>query len=233
MRPRGSIAADSPSVYIGRCTGARSRDLDLCRLPELPVSSSDTGNRSWISIGCIGGTGGVCGTGIGGVRGTGIVGVCGACAEGCTRSRDLDHSVVSHFVVTDHQHRHSKELDFSCVGGRGRHRSRGTFSALALPLPPAGERGGQSWLNGSSRGGPRQWIHHWPQRCQNRDGGCYITGSSHSAKSEVEGLPHVGKNPSHWPMDSREGSFVSFSRKICICSLRSGRLQLDFSVNCM
>ena len=68
----GSTAADSSSVYIGTCTGARSRDLDLCRLPELPESSSGTVNGSWITIGCIGGTGGVCGTGIGGV--------CDACA---------------------------------------------------------------------------------------------------------------------------------------------------------
>ena len=41
--------------------------LDLCRLPELPGSSSGTVHGSWITIGCIGGTGGVCGTGIGGV----------------------------------------------------------------------------------------------------------------------------------------------------------------------
>ena len=35
-RPCVSTAADSSSVFIGKCTGARSRDLDLCRLPELP-----------------------------------------------------------------------------------------------------------------------------------------------------------------------------------------------------
>ena len=69
------------------CTASRSRDLDLCRLPEQPESSSRTVNGSWITIGCIGGTGGVCGTG---VRGAGIDNVSGACAEGCTRSRDLD-----------------------------------------------------------------------------------------------------------------------------------------------
>ena len=78
-RLRGSTAADSPSVYIGTRTGACSRDLDLCRLPE---SSSAAVNGSWITIGCIGGTGSVCDTGIGGV--------CDACAEGCTRSRNLD-----------------------------------------------------------------------------------------------------------------------------------------------
>ena len=53
-----------------RC--ARSRDLDLCRLPDPPESSSGTVHGSWITIGCIGGTGGVCGTGVGGV--------CGDCA---------------------------------------------------------------------------------------------------------------------------------------------------------
>ena len=78
----GSTAADSSSENIGTCTGARSRDLDLSRLPELPESSSGTVNGSWITIGCIAGIGGVCGTGIGGV--------CGACASGCIRSRDLD-----------------------------------------------------------------------------------------------------------------------------------------------
>ena len=46
MRPCGSIAADSSSVFVGTCTGARSRDLDLCRLPELPESSQDTVNGS-------------------------------------------------------------------------------------------------------------------------------------------------------------------------------------------
>ena len=65
----GSTAADSSSVYIGTCTGARSRDLDLCRLPGLPESSSGTADGSWITIGCIGGTCGVCGTGNGGIRG--------------------------------------------------------------------------------------------------------------------------------------------------------------------
>ena len=55
----GSTAADSSSVCIGTSTGARSRDLDLCCLPELPESSSGTVNGSCITIGCIGGTGGV------------------------------------------------------------------------------------------------------------------------------------------------------------------------------
>ena len=70
----GSTAADSSSVNRGTRTGrcARSRDLDLCRLPDPPESSSGTVNGSWITIGCIGGTGGVCGTGVGGV--------CGDCA---------------------------------------------------------------------------------------------------------------------------------------------------------
>ena len=67
-------------VCVGTCTGARSRDLDPCRLPELPESSSGTVSSSWITIGGIGGTGGVCGTGIGGVCGAGIGGVCDACA---------------------------------------------------------------------------------------------------------------------------------------------------------
>ena len=70
-RLRGSTAADSSSVYIGTCTGARSRDLDLCRLLELPQSSQGTVNGSWITTGCVGGTGVVCGTGIGGVCGAG------------------------------------------------------------------------------------------------------------------------------------------------------------------
>ena len=73
---------------MGTRTGARSRDLDLCRLPELPESSSRTVNGSWMTIGCIGGTSGVCGTGIGGVCGAGIGGFCGASAR--TRSRNLD-----------------------------------------------------------------------------------------------------------------------------------------------
>ena len=68
----GFTAADSSSVHIGTCTSARSLDLDLCHLPELPESSSGAVNGSWITIGCIGGTGGVGGTGMGGV--------CGACA---------------------------------------------------------------------------------------------------------------------------------------------------------
>ena len=50
----GSTAADSSSVYIGTCTGARSRDLDLCRLSELPEFSSGTVNGPWITVGCIG-----------------------------------------------------------------------------------------------------------------------------------------------------------------------------------
>ena len=41
-------------------------------------------------------------------------------------------------------------------------------------------------LNGFSRGAPRQWIHRWPQRCQNRHRGCpeatCSTGSAQSAK---------------------------------------------------
>ena len=40
----GSTPADSSSVYIGICTGARCRNLDLCRLPELPASASGTVN---------------------------------------------------------------------------------------------------------------------------------------------------------------------------------------------
>ena len=77
---------------------ARSCDRDLRRLPELPESSSDIVNGSWITIGCIGWYRWRlwywyrrrlwywyrrrlwrC-----------IGGVCGACAEGCTRSCDLD-----------------------------------------------------------------------------------------------------------------------------------------------
>ena len=81
MRPCGSTAADSSSVKTGTRTGARSRERDLCRLPEPPESSSGTVNGSWITIGCIGDTGGVCGAGTGGVCGAGIGGVCGACAE--------------------------------------------------------------------------------------------------------------------------------------------------------
>ena len=34
----------------------------------------------------------------------------------------------------------------------------------------------------------------------------HSTGSAHSAKSDVEGLPYVVENPLQVPMDSREGS---------------------------
>ena len=83
-------------------------------------------------------------------------------------------------------------------------------------------------LNGSSRGAPKQWIHRWPQRCQNRHWGCsevtYSTESAHSAKNDVERLPYAGKNPLQVPM--RINCLVS--PKFRICSLRSGRLQSDF-----
>ena len=67
-----TAAADSSTVCMGTCPGARSRDVDLCRLPELPESTSGTVNGSWINIGCIGGTGVVCSARIGGG--------CGICA---------------------------------------------------------------------------------------------------------------------------------------------------------
>ena len=82
-----------------------------------------------------------------------------------------------------------------------------------------------------------QWIHRWLRRCQNRDRGCpevtYSIGSAHSAKTDVEGLPYVGKLPLQLPMDSGEGSIVSPSLKIRICQLRGGRLQGDVLVNCV
>ena len=59
----GSKAADSSSENTSTCTGARSRNLDLCRLPELPESSSNCVNGSYMTIGCIGGASGVCGAG--------------------------------------------------------------------------------------------------------------------------------------------------------------------------
>ena len=90
MRPCGSTVADSSSVRMGTCTGTRSGDLDLCRLPELPESSSGTVNGSWVTIDCIGGTRGVCALASAAFVALVIGGVCGACAEGCTRSRDLD-----------------------------------------------------------------------------------------------------------------------------------------------
>ena len=69
-----------------------------------------------------------------------------------------------------------------------------------------------SW-NGVSSGAPRQWIHRWPQRCQNRNRGClevtYRTGNTHSAKTDVEGLPCAGTSPLQLPTDSREGSINS------------------------
>ena len=40
---------------------SRDCDQDLCLLPELPKSAAGTVNGSWMSIGCIGGAGGVCG----------------------------------------------------------------------------------------------------------------------------------------------------------------------------
>ena len=60
-RPCGSTAADSSSADGGTCTGARSRDLVLCCLLELPGSSSGSVAGSWTTIGRIGGTRGVCG----------------------------------------------------------------------------------------------------------------------------------------------------------------------------
>ena len=73
-RPCGSTAADSSSADGGTCTGARSRDPDLGCLPEPPGSSSGSVAGSWMTMGWIGGTGGVC----------------DACSYGCTPSRDLD-----------------------------------------------------------------------------------------------------------------------------------------------
>ena len=61
----------------------------------------------------------------------------------------------------------------------------------------------------------------------------HSTGSAYWAKNDFEGLPYVVKNPLQLPMDSREGSLVSVIPKIRISSLRSGRLQLDFLVNCL
>ena len=64
-------------------------------------------------------------------------------------------------------------------------------------------------LNGFSRGAPRQWIHRWPQRCQNCHRGCleatYSTGNAYSARNDVEGLPYAEKNPLQLQMNSREG----------------------------
>ena len=90
-------------------------------------------------------------------------------------------------------------------------------------------------LNGFSRGAPRQRIHRWPQRHQNRDRGClevthstrgclevtYSTGSAHSTTNDVEELPFVEKNPMQLPLDSREGSIVSLSPESRIFELRS------------
>ena len=45
----------------------------------------------------------------------------------------------------------------------------------------------------------------------------YSTGSAHSGKHDVEGLPFAEKNPVQVPMYSREGSIVALGPKTCIC----------------
>ena len=66
-----------------------------------------------------------------------------------------------------------------------------------------------------------QWIHRWPQKCQNLHRGCpeatHSTSSAYSAKNDVDGLPYTVKKSLQVPMDSREGSTVALGPKTRIC----------------
>ena len=62
-----------------------------------------------------------------------------------------------------------------------------------------------------------QWIHRWPQRCQNQHWKCTF------GKNDVDGLPHAGKHPLQVPMDFVKDQLLPWAQKLAFVDVQSPR----------